>query len=185
VALRLLNLCVASACSIQVIRNMMGQVRVVSDFFNNSPKRFGFLERQIKESLPKARHYHLIDVCRTRWVARLDGLDVFAEVFVPLTHCLEAMKLNQDGIWNTETVCNASGIFHSVTNFQFIVCLTVVSHCLEATRPLTKQLQSSTFDVVAANEKVAFFIQPFSGCDLKGHIVMSSGIVRLKAWLNL
>jgi len=98
---------------------------------------------------------------------------------------LEAMTLNQDGIWNTETVCNASGIFHSVTNFQFIVCLTVVSHCLEATRPLTKQLQSSTFDVVAANEKVAFFIQPFSGCDLKGHIVMSSGIVRLKAWFNL
>ena len=115
VALRLLNLCVASACSIQVIRNMMGQVRVVSDFFNNSPKRFGLLERHIKESLPKARHYHLIDVCRTRWVAWLDGLDVFAEVFVPLTHYLEAMTLNQDGIWNTETVCNASGIFHSVT----------------------------------------------------------------------
>jgi len=87
-----LNLCVASACSIQVIRNMMGQVRVVSDFFNNSPKRFGLLERQIKESLPKARHYHLIDVCRTRWVAWLDGLDVFAEVFVPLTHYLEAIR---------------------------------------------------------------------------------------------
>ena len=29
-----------------------------------------------------------------------------------------------------------------------------VSRCLEATRPLTKQLQSSTFDVVASNEKV-------------------------------
>ena len=65
------------------------------------------------------------------------------------------MKLNQDGIWNIETVCNASGIFHSVTTFQFIVCLTVVSRCLEATRPLNKQLQSSTFDVVAANEKGA------------------------------
>ena len=49
-----LNLCVASACKIQVIRNMMGQVRVVSEFFNNSPKRFAFLEKQIKEMLLKA-----------------------------------------------------------------------------------------------------------------------------------
>ena len=59
-----LNLCVASARSIQVVRNMMSQVCVVSDIFNNSPKRIGLLERQIKESLPKARHYHLIDICR-------------------------------------------------------------------------------------------------------------------------
>ena len=128
-----LSLCVASACSIQVVRYMMGQVRVLSDFFNNSPKRFGFLEMQIKEILPNAKHSHLIDVCRTRWVARLDGLDVFAEVFVPLTQCLEAMKLNQDGVWNTETVRDASGLFHSVTSFQFIVCLIVVSRCLEVT----------------------------------------------------
>ena len=146
-----LNLCVASACSIQVVRNMMGQVRVVSDFFNNSPKRFGFLEMQIKEILPNAKHSHLIDVCLTRWVTRLDGLDVFAEVFVPLTQCLEAMKLNQDGVWNAETVRGASGLFHLVTSFQFIVCLIVVSRCLEVTRPLTKQLQFSTFDVVAAS----------------------------------
>ena len=150
-----LTLCVALACSFQVVGNMIGQVRVASDFFNNSPKCFGFLESQIKEILPNAKHSHLIDVCRTRWVARLDGLDVFAEVFVPLTQCLEAMKLNKDGVWNTEAVCDASGLFHSVTSFQFIVCLIVVSRCLEYTQALTKQLQFSTFDVVAASKKVA------------------------------
>ena len=150
-----LNLCVASACKIQVIRNMMGQVRVVSEFFNNSPKRFAFLEKQIKEMLPKARHTHLIDVCRTRWIARIDGLDVFSEVFVPIAHCFELIKFNADRTWNTDTVRDASGLFLSVTSFQFTVCLVVVSRCLEVTRPLTKQLQSSTFDVVAANEKVS------------------------------
>ena len=39
-----LNLCIASACTIHAIRNMMGNVCAVSEFFNNSPKRFEFCE---------------------------------------------------------------------------------------------------------------------------------------------
>ena len=41
--------------------------------FNNSPKRFDLLKQNIKAMLPQARHCHLIDVCRTRWVSRIDG----------------------------------------------------------------------------------------------------------------
>ena len=74
----LLNLCIASACNIQLVRNMMAHVRIVSDFFNNSPKCFQLLQKKIRE-IPSARHSRLIDVCRTRWLARIDGLDVFAE----------------------------------------------------------------------------------------------------------
>ena len=76
-----LNLFVALACNIHVVRNMMGYARVVSDFFNSSPKRFDFLAKEIKELTHSTRHIHLIDVCRTRWVARIDGQDVFIEVF--------------------------------------------------------------------------------------------------------
>ena len=150
-----LNLCVASASKVQVVSNMMGQVRIVSDFFNNSPKRFAFLERNIKDLLPKARHTHLIDVCWTRWIARIDGLDVFIEVYLPLVHCLERISLNESNELNSDTVRDASGLFHSVTTFQFIFSSVIVSRCLEITKPLTKQLQSSTFDIVAANEKVS------------------------------
>ncbi len=39
-----LNLAVASASQITVVRNMMGQVKSVSDFFNVHPKRFSLLE---------------------------------------------------------------------------------------------------------------------------------------------
>ena len=45
-----LNLCVASACKIQVVKNMMGHARVVSEFFNAHPKRFGILTKKIKSS---------------------------------------------------------------------------------------------------------------------------------------
>ena len=132
----------------------MGHVKVVSDFLNVSPKRFDLLTKKIKELYPSARHTHLIDVCRTRWVSRIDGLDVFIEVFVPVVDSLETIKDNVGGKWNSNSVRDASGLYHATISFQFIFCLVVVSRCLEVTRPLTKQLQSTTFDVVAANEKV-------------------------------
>ena len=150
-----LNLSVASACNIQVVRNMMGHVRVVSYFFNASPKRFDLLGKQIKELERSARHTHLIDVCRTRWLAWIDGLDVFLEVFLAVVNSLMTIKDNVGGKWNHDSVRDASGLFHATVSFGFIVCIHVVSHCLEITRPLTKQLQSSTFDVVAANKEVS------------------------------
>ena len=53
------------------------------------------------------------------------------------------------------TVNDANGLFHATTSYQFIVCLITVSRCLEKTHPLTKQLESSIFDIVAATEKVS------------------------------
>ena len=151
----ILNLCVAKACSIQVVSNMMGQVRVVSEFFNNSPKRFSHLEGKIKELSPTARHTHLIDVCRTRWLARIDGLDIFNEIFMAIVLCLEAMSFNENSSWNADTLRDAGSLFLSITSFQFVICLVVVSRCLEVTRPLTKQLQSISLDALATNSKVA------------------------------
>ena len=69
----ILNLCIASSCQMQLVRNMMDNVHVTSELFNNSPKRFDLLRQKIKAMLPQARHCHLIDVCRTRWVSRIDG----------------------------------------------------------------------------------------------------------------
>ena len=43
---------------------MIGHVRVVSLFFNSSPKRFDLFAKTIKELLPNANHMHLFDVCR-------------------------------------------------------------------------------------------------------------------------
>ena len=79
----------------------MDNVRVTSEFFNNSPKRFDLLKQKIKEMLPEARHSHLIDVCRTRWVARLDGLGVFIEIYSAIVASLEHISNNAGGTWIT------------------------------------------------------------------------------------
>ena len=84
-----LNLCVASTCAILLVHNMMGHVRVVSEFFNVHPKHFALLSEKIHHLLPSAGHKALIDVCRTRWVARIDGLSVFIQGFIAVVDSLE------------------------------------------------------------------------------------------------
>ena len=103
-----LNLAVASACQLTYVRNMMGLVKSVSDFFNVHPKRFSILEAKIQDLVPGARHSHLIDVCRTRWIARIDGLDVFVELFEAIVSALGSVSLNEDRSWSSESVREAS-----------------------------------------------------------------------------
>ena len=151
----ILNLCIASSCKEQFVRNMMDAVRVTSEFFRFSPKRFDLLKKIIKKELPNCRHKVIIDVCKTRWVARIDGLLNFIEAFPAIVQCLDEIKDNVDGHWNDGSTEKANGLYHSIVNFQFILVLVIVSGFLEITRPLTVQLQDSSLDANAAREKVS------------------------------
>ena len=73
----------------------MGHVRVVTEFFNSSTTRFEILKKVIGEVLPASRRSHLIDICR-RWVERIDGLDVFLELYDAVVRSLETIMLNLD-----------------------------------------------------------------------------------------
>lgn len=92
-----LNLCVADTCSSTLVRNMMGVVKKLSDFFSNSPKRQDYLIKKIEALLPGSNHHILIDVCRTRWIARIDGMDRIAELLLPVVSTLEDISLNR--VW--------------------------------------------------------------------------------------
>ncbi|XP_065662527.1 52 kDa repressor of the inhibitor of the protein kinase-like [Hydra vulgaris] len=48
-----LNLCVADACNIQIVSNMMSNDRVISQFFNFRPKRFDVLKKKLKKCFQK------------------------------------------------------------------------------------------------------------------------------------
>lgn len=150
----ILNLCVATCCKQQLVRNMMDTCRVTSEFYNFSPKRFALLEKIIKELCPRAQHSRLIDACKTRWIARLDALAVFVEVFIAIVRSLEEIRNNEDRSWNSDSTQKASGLYHSIVSFQFLITLIVVSRCLEVSRPLTLQLQHSAIDAGYAREKV-------------------------------
>ena len=75
-----LNLCVAASCQIQSVRNMMDHLTSISSFFSKSPNRHRLLEEMVKKICPECKHTKLVDVCRTRWVLRIDGLERLIEM---------------------------------------------------------------------------------------------------------
>ena len=95
-----LNLCVVKACSVQDVRNMMGTLEELCRFFGFSPKRQQLLEHKIQDKKPQSTHRKLKDLCKTRWVQRLDALEVFEELLLPVVYTLEDIKANAGGSWN-------------------------------------------------------------------------------------
>ena len=148
-----LNLCVAACCKEQLVRNMTELVHVATELFNFSPKHFELLVKTIKELLPSANHKRLNNVCKTRWVARIDGLSVFIEVFPAIVKCFQIICDTVCDKWNPESVRKASPLYLATVPCLFLVALAVVSRCLQVTRPLTVQLQDAV-DAGAATEKV-------------------------------
>ena len=155
-----LNLCVADTCSLQMVKNMMGTVRKLSAFFSNSPKRQHHLVNKIKSLLPTSKHRVLIDVCRTRWISRIDGLDRIVELFIAILAALEDIRLNKNsedgaagtGNWNSNSRDDAQVLSNGI-NFQFIVSLVIVRYILDLTRPATVKLQRE--EILKAEQEIS------------------------------
>ena len=123
-----LNLCVAGACKISMIRKMFGIVKAVHDFFN-CPKRNEKLKESIEENFEEKDKDHktkLIDCCCTRWIQQIESLEVFEKLYTPITFALVQIKDNEDGYWNGHCCVDAEGLWRSCISFEFIITLVVV-----------------------------------------------------------
>ena len=152
-----LNLCVAASCSLQSVKNMMDHVRIISDFFNNSPKRQQLLESMIKEHSPQEAHQKLINVCRTRWIERIDGMNRLVEMFTPVAESLFTIRDNADRGWDS-CASAAYGLASVCCDFSFICTLVIVKHCLAYTRPATVKLQSTYIDILCAYKEIDLLV---------------------------
>ena len=104
-----LNLCVEQTCKVKLLEDAMSKVKDMTYFYNNSPKRVQHLERIILSNSTKPAHKQetgLIDVCRTRWVARIEGMSIFENLLPHIRSSLEEMIANTDS-WNRDTVISA------------------------------------------------------------------------------
>ena len=137
-----LNLCVADACKVQTIKNMMSVVRKASYFFDGSPKRQQILEKYIKECCPQSSHRTLVDVCRTRWVERIDGISRFEEMLPAVIKTWEEMKSNENDIYNADTSSDAESLYAYCKKFSVVFALVVTRECFYRIRGATLMLQS-------------------------------------------
>ncbi|XP_065642336.1 52 kDa repressor of the inhibitor of the protein kinase-like [Hydra vulgaris] len=142
-----LNLAICASCNVQYVKNLLTHVKEVSYFFNLSPTRQQKLEEHIESTIPSAVKKKFKDVCRTRWVEKVSGLDTFQELFIPLVFCLEEMSLNVNKSFNHSTSSSASSLLKLITGFNFIVAMCITRNVFDLTLPITRMLQSKSNDI--------------------------------------
>ena len=95
-----LNLCIADKCQLPLFRNMM-DVRKLSEFFDNSPKRQQHLISKIRVLMPAANHFVLVNVCQTRWIEHIDGMDRIVDLLHPVVDTIEDISMNRNATGRT------------------------------------------------------------------------------------
>ena len=125
---------------------MLSTVQQISWFLNFSEQRQNCFVRNIDELVPDAKKKRLKDVCRTRWVERILGLDSFEELIVPLQSALEEMKLDLNRKYNKDTSARASQLYAAI-DYEFVVNLVVTRSVFDLSLSVTQLLQSKSNDI--------------------------------------
>ena len=124
-------------------------------FFNLLVPRKNCLEGKILLYFPGSLKHKPKDVCRTRWVERIEGMDLFEEFLVPVYYSLLVMKENNDTVhYNNETSAKAESLFKLVDDFEFIVTLVVTCSILDYLVPVTCKLQAKDLDVAQSMDLI-------------------------------
>nr|XP_047137463.1 52 kDa repressor of the inhibitor of the protein kinase-like [Hydra vulgaris] len=100
---------------------------------------------QIQQLLPGQAK--LIDTCRTRWVQKLRGLDVFFDNYSAVFSAFEEMEDNNLKEYNKETSSKASSFMKLLTNFSFIVSLVLTKQLMDYFYGISVTLQTKSFDI--------------------------------------
>ena len=101
-------------------------------------------DRLLKEGNNLAIYIH----CRTRWIARIDGLDWFEEMFELVTLTLQSIRDNVGGHWNIDSQNLAWSLFNVCSEFTFILSLLVAKYFPYLLLPLTSGLQERKFTIL-------------------------------------
>ena len=149
-----LSLCVCSACLIQSVQNLMDHIKEVCIFFKYSEPRTKCLKHKIEKHCPEESRTKLINVCETRWVAKIEGMCIFQSLFVAIVFALKKLAKNKKKEYRTDTTAGATSLFKLLTSFDFIVTLVIVRNLLDYVLPVTIKLQSKSNDIVNAVELI-------------------------------
>ncbi|XP_050517998.1 52 kDa repressor of the inhibitor of the protein kinase-like [Diabrotica virgifera virgifera] len=139
-----LNLVISKACTIPAIRNAVGVVSSVANFFRESAKRLHALDDERNEEIKKGKHA-VKKMCETRWLERHDAVLTFLSSLPSLHATLETMVYSDQAAGN-----NAFSLLHSILSSEFIVSLVVLENVMTLTLPLARKLQAEYMDVLNA-----------------------------------
>ena len=145
-----LNLAVVSSLQVTSVGNMMGVVGRVFQFFAAHPKRQRALEKAIADTQPASTVHKLKDLCRTRWVQRIDAMEVFCSLHQSIVACMESICDDGPRLWSPDALTDARSLLLAISTTDFISALVITNACLQYLQALTSNLQAEIKDIVAA-----------------------------------
>ena len=149
-----LNLAVVKSLQVTSVRNMMGVINRAYQFFAAHPKRQRALEEAVSSTQPASAHAKLKDLCRTRWVQRIDALQVFQTLNPSTVACMERICDDGTGLWSSDSLTDARSLQLAMTTTDFLCALVVTNSCLNYLQALTSNLQAEAKDIVAAVKEI-------------------------------
>ena len=132
----------------------------VTRSFGYSPKKEALLVQKVKDVCPESHCHKLLGVCKNRWIQRIDGLEVFMELYKAIVAMLEAIKANADRSWNADSTKKAVSHYHAIANF--VVTLTVCQAVLELTKGLTVKMQGTSSDILGVFSDIKDVVKTLS-----------------------
>ena len=138
-----LNLAVVKSLGITSVRNMMGVIGRVYQFFAAHPKR----QRALEEAIFSSTAQKLKDMCRTRWVQRIDAFRCLHQSVVA---CMEGICNDGPRLWSSDSLTDARGLQLALASTEFICAVVITNSCLKYLQALTSNLQAEAQDVVSA-----------------------------------
>lgn len=134
---------------------MIGVVDRVSTFFSAHPKRQRALESTIAENQPESAVSKLEDLCHTRWVQRIDALNVFHSLRPSIVACMETICSDGQSQWTADSITDAWGIQLAITTMDFVSALVITNSCLKYLQALTSNLQAEAKEVVESFKEIS------------------------------
>ena len=124
--------------------------------FNYSPKRQHFFEKVIESSADGFNKAKPKDLCKTRWIERVDSYIAFYDLYPFIIHAMQAISTgcseHGDWSWDPDTVTKANGFLLHITTFEFLVSFSVAMRLLSSLCGLTIKLQKQSKDILQAYE---------------------------------
>ena len=118
-----LDLVIAEACTLQVVKPFFGTIRAVVSFINDSPKRKTILAKAIESTNDETKRRHLVKLCKTRWVDKHISIFVFKEAYFGTIVALDHLIDNGD----SETSGLVRSYQKALTDIDFAIPLIIVN----------------------------------------------------------
>ena len=107
----------------------------------------------IAETQPEATTSKLKDLCRTRWIQRIDALHVFQTLHRSVVNCMERICSAGPRLWSSDSLTDARSLQLATTDFM--CSLVITNSCLRYLQALTSSLQAEARDIVDAVQEIS------------------------------